>query len=134
MPKDLFTLARSTRYPLDAFVFVQQGLEFTVKRIHGEPGGAAEAGPPDEAVAKSRHVNGRDLCVGLRDYALDQYGLLARLVLQRWHILTCEDFGHIVFAMVEAGVLNKTEEDSLGDFIDVYSFDEAFGRQLNLNP
>ena len=121
----LIPVARSTKYPLDAFLFVQHGLDFTVKRMHGQH---TESGTADE----SRHVTGRDLCVGIRDYALEQYGLLARTVLTRWNIQSCEDFGHIVFTMVDAQIMRKTDEDSIRDFIDVYDFNEAFTPKLEL--
>lgn len=125
MAKDLVTLSRSTKYPLDAFAFVQRGLDYTVKRLHGEqkPGGDST----------TRHVTGRDLCMGLRDFATEQYGLLARTVLRRWNIQGTEDFGNIVFAMVDAGMMHKTEEDSLDDFIGVYDFAVAFAPSLELH-
>ncbi|MEL7089230.1 MAG: Minf_1886 family protein, partial [Planctomycetota bacterium] len=82
----------------------------------------------------SRHVTGRILCEGLRDFALQQYGLLAGTVLRRWRVTRCEDFGRIVFAMVEAGMMHKTDEDSLEDFEGLFSFREAFGKSsLALN-
>ena len=102
-------------FPAEAFQFVRDGLGHTVRVCHGDLG-------PDE----SRHVDGRDLCFGLKDYAIKRYGLLARTVLRRWGITRTEDFGRIVFAMVEAGLMRKTEEDSLQDFTQVYDFDEAF--------
>ncbi|MEM8739207.1 MAG: Minf_1886 family protein [Planctomycetota bacterium] len=114
----------STRYPLDAFVFVQRGLDFTVRRAHGE---LEEDYDPDDPDQPSRHVTGQMLCEGLRDFALQQYGLLAGTVLRRWRITECEDFGHIVFAMVQSGMMHKTEDDTLDDFHNVFSFREAFG-------
>ena len=121
----LIPVARSTKYPIDAFLFVQRGLDFTVKRMHGQN---AQSDGADE----SRHVTGRDLCVGIRDYALEQYGLLAKTVLVRWNIQNCEDFGHIVFTMVDAQIMRKTDEDSIRDFMDVYDFNEAFTPKLEL--
>jgi len=118
MAKDLLAIARQTKYPFNAFLFVQEGLDFTVKRIHGE---ADPAGPKAK-----RHVSGRDLCLGLRDVARERYGLLARTVLRRWNINCCEDFGRIVFALVEAGLLQKTDEDTMRDFVGVFDFAEAF--------
>ena len=120
---ELAQAVESTRYPLDAFVFVQRGLDFTVKREHGELPDDYDFEDDDQP---SRHVSGRLLCEGLRDFALDQYGLLAGTVLRRWHVTRCEDFGQIVFAMVDAGMMHKTEEDSLEDFKDLFSFREAF--------
>jgi uncharacterized repeat protein (TIGR04138 family) len=137
--KDLITVARETKYPLDAFHFVQRGLDFTVRRIHGEPpapppGAAASKGKGDpEVEVGNRHVSGHALCHGLRDFAIQEYGLLARTVLRRWHINCCEDFGKIVFAMVDANLMRKTDEDSIRDFVDVFDFNEAFAPGVQLS-
>ena len=64
--------------------------------------------------------------MGLRDYAVAQYGRLALTVLRRWNIHRTEDFGKIVFAMVEAGLMRTSEEDTMEDFQGVFDFDEAF--------
>lgn len=124
--KDLRSIARSSQYPLGAFLFVQRGLDFTVRRIHGE------LDENDSAQMESRHVGGRELCYGLREFASQQYGLLARTVLRRWRINSSEDFGNIVFAMVDAGLMHKTDEDNIEDFIDVFDFADAFSPQLTL--
>lgn len=108
--------AAAPSYPLEAFQFVQDGLAHTAKMVHGE------SSTPNE----SRHVSGQQLCLGLRDFAVQQYGLLARTVLNRWNIRKTEDFGRLVFAMIEAGLMRKTDEDTLEDFIGVFEFDEAF--------
>src|SRR5689334_18570051 len=88
-------------YPIEAYEFVQEGLGFTVDKIHGEKV------PP----GTSRHVTGRDLCEGLREYALLKWGLLAPTVLRRWNINRTLDFGTIVFAMVDNGMMQTTEDD-----------------------
>jgi uncharacterized repeat protein (TIGR04138 family) len=118
MDTDLYTLARSTKYPVDAFFFVQRGLDYTAQKVHGQ-------GKPDDEAA-ARHVSGQQLCHGLRDYALAQYGMLARTVLQHWNITKSEDFGVIVFAMIRAKLMRKTDEDSFEDFRGVYDFNQAF--------
>ncbi|MEX2217015.1 MAG: Minf_1886 family protein [Phycisphaeraceae bacterium] len=124
---ELHSIARKTKYPLDAFAFVQRGLDFTVRRLHGEQ--TTEPREGDE----SRHVSGQELCQGLRDFALGQYGLMARSVLRRWGITTCEDFGRIVFAMVDAQLMRKTEGDTINDFASVFDFAQAFSRDLVLS-
>lgn len=135
--KDLRTIARQTKYPLAAFLFVQRGLDHAVRAIHGDPPEAAEgSGAPvveDPAARESRHITGRELCFGLRDYAVQQYGLLARTVLRRWRIETSKDFGQIVFTMVDAGLMHKTDEDTLEDFEDVFDFAHAFVPELSLS-
>ncbi len=133
IPAELVELARSSRYPLDAFLFIQRGLDHTVRHLHGEDEDAPvdldspEAEAELEAAEKSRHVSGRQLCEGIRDYAIDQYGMLASVVLHRWNIRKSADFGRIVFEMVDSGMMRKTEEDRVEDFDDVFDFREAFG-------
>lgn len=109
--------AKAGPFPDQAYQFVREGLAHTVKVVHGDKADAED---------ESRHVSGQQLCLGLRDFALKQYGLLARTVLERWGVRRTEDFGRIVFAMVEAGWMRKTDEDSLEDFQDVFDFEEAF--------
>jgi len=101
-------------YPAAAFQFLRDGLEFTVQRIH------ADGSEPD------RHVSGRQLCHGLREYAIRQFGLLSLDVLEGWNLHRTEDFGRMVFALIELGVLAKSDEDTLDDFRSVYDFREAF--------
>ena len=125
--QDIAAIAEKSKYPVDAFIFVQRGLEYTVRRIHGKP--SANQKLTDEQM-QQRHVDGRTLCHGLRDYALQQYGLLARTVLKRWKITASEDFGHIVFAMVDAELMHKTDNDSIEDFTSVYDFADAFSPTL----
>lgn len=121
---DLVKLRGETPYPPQAFEFVRQGLAHTVQIIHGEIASASsEHGEHEDA---TRHVSGRQLCFGLKDYAIQRYGLLARTVLRSWSINRTEDFGRIVFAMVDAGLMRKTDEDSIEDFQGVFEFDEAF--------
>jgi len=98
-------------YPPEAYEFVQKGLHFTVVRTYGAQGSTG-----------ARHVTGQQLAMGLRDYALMNWGIMARAVLAKWNITSTYDFGRIVFAMVEGGILQKTEEDDLEDFRGVYDF------------
>lgn len=123
-PKSLKELAHRTRYPVDAFHFIRHGLDFTVHRTHKNPQRLPES---------KRHVTGRQLCEGLREYALEQYGLMARTVLRRWNIARTDDFGRIVFSMVEAGLMQATSHDSIRDFESVYSFDEALEPGIRLD-
>lgn len=116
-------------YPPQAFAFVQEGLRHTVERL-SEARESAQDGGAAQTAESGRHVSGQELCIGLREYAVSQYGLLARTVLERWNIRRTEDFGRIVFMLVEAGLLRKTDEDIIEDFSGVFDFDEEFGREL----
>ena len=109
-------------YPPEAYAFIQQGLSFTVQKLHGKV----------KDPKANRHVTGADLCEGLRELALNQWGRLARTVLRRWNITTTLDFGRIVFAMVEAGLMQKTEDDSLEDFRNVFEFRTALEAEYQI--
>ena len=101
-------------YPPEAFAFLHEGLGRAVRAIHGD-----EAGKP-------QHVTGQQLCQGLRDFAVERWGMLARTVLAKWNIHETLDFGNMVYLLIKHGHMKKTDEDSLDDFRDVYDFDEAF--------
>ncbi|MFO0829701.1 MAG: Minf_1886 family protein [Phycisphaerales bacterium] len=118
---DLREVARdSGPYPVEAYLFVREGLNHTVSRIHADTEGLTDV---------SRHVSGQQLCIGLRDFAIERYGLLAPTVLRTWNINRTDDFGRIVFAMIDHGLMSKTAEDSLEDFRAVFDFEEAFARE-----
>jgi uncharacterized repeat protein (TIGR04138 family) len=114
------------RFPARAYEFVLAGLGHTVKTVHGELAAqqmaTGDADPEDE----SRHVSGQQLCLGLRDFAINRYGRLARTVLARWNIQSTDDFGRIVFDMIETKQLRKTDHDRFEDFLGVFDFDESF--------
>jgi len=111
-------------YPVDSFVFLQEALSFTVQRTHG-------ARARDNTI--NRHITGRMLCEGLRDLALEKWGFLARTVLARWGINCTMDFGRMVFAMVEAGLMHKTDQDSIDDFRNVFEFEAAFEKSYSIS-
>jgi uncharacterized repeat protein (TIGR04138 family) len=77
---------------------------------------------------KPRHISGRELAGGVRDLALREFGLLARTVLGHWGVHATDDVGDIVFALVDAGVLVKEEEDTARDFRALFDFEEVFDR------
>jgi len=102
------------RYERDAYYFVREGLDFTIRMLKKNSHGTG------------RHVSGQELLEGLRRFALDQFGPMAKTVLTYWGVKQCEDFGEIVFHMVDKGILGKTEQDTPEDFKGGYDFDEVF--------
>ena len=113
--------ARDHRYAPEAFLFLHDGLMLTLKRLQ-------------EKEKKSRQISGAELAEGLRTHALAQFGPLAMTVLGRWGVRTTRDFGEIVFALLDAGLLGKTEEDRIEDFDDLYDFDAAFRAPFRPKP
>ncbi|MDH7502324.1 MAG: hypothetical protein QHJ82_06360 [Verrucomicrobiota bacterium] len=105
---------KDKRFHRDAYVFVTQAVEFTQKAI-----GKANKG-------RIRHISGQELLAGIKTYALDRYGPMAITLFDEWGVKRCEDFGEIVFNLVDHGLLKKTETDSRADFQGGYDFYEAF--------
>lgn len=107
-------LQRDRRYQRHAYHFVREALDHTHKM----------AGKPDREAM--RHVTGQQLLGGIRGHALEQFGPMALTVFHEWGVRRCEDFGEIVFNLVESGLLGKTDDDSRDDFKGGYDFEEAF--------
>ena len=107
-------LQRDSRFHREAYGFVRDALDYTQKNIvrTGKEG--------------IRHVSGQELLGGIRTYALHVYGPMAMLVLNEWGLQRCEDFGDIVFNLIESGLFAKTDQDQRGDFKGGYLFEEAF--------
>ena len=78
------------------------------------------------AAEEHAHISGPQLLEGVRLYAVGHFGRLAKTVFNTWGIYTTEDFGRIVFELVERGDMRKTDRDQLSDFCDVYDFDQVF--------
>ncbi|MEE3001591.1 MAG: Minf_1886 family protein [Planctomycetota bacterium] len=106
-------------YPLPAFNFVQEGLTFTSKQVF-------DVADPTSLQEMDRHVSGQELCMGLKNFALDQYGMMAPVVLERWNIKRTDDFGRIVFAMIDAELMSSSNDDTLDDFHAVFDFHDVF--------
>lgn len=106
--------AENPRFDGQVYYFLREALDFTIKMFEKPVDGP------------SRHVSGGELLDGIRKFALQEFGPMTKTVLNRWGIHRCDDFGDIVFIMVEKGVLGKTDEDRKEDFSGGYDFDTAF--------
>ena len=75
-------------------------------------------------------MTGKELSQGLRDFTIEQFGPMSKTVLAHWGITKTQDFGNIVFNMIDKKLLSKTEEDSIADFKEVYDFEAVFTNVL----
>src|SRR5262245_16529049 len=100
---------RGDRYDERAYLFVLASIEHLQHRL-----------------PERRHLNGQEVTHACRVFALEQFGLLARSVLDHWGVRRTEDFGRIVYSLVEVGVLVTQPDDRVEDFNGVYSFEQAF--------
>jgi uncharacterized repeat protein (TIGR04138 family) len=106
--------ARDPRYAADAYAFLRDSLDHTIRAI--QKGRGREAG----------HVSGPELCQGLRDYAIQQFGPMVPTILEAWGIRSTRDIGEMVFNLIETGAFSKSDTDTHADFDNVYDFNDAF--------
>ena len=101
------------RYHADAYFFLREGLDHAVKLRKRQLG-------------ESGHVTGQQLCEGLRQLAVKSFGPMVPVVFEYWGIRKTDDFGEMVWILIELGVFGRTDKDSREDFRAVYSFHDAF--------
>lgn len=102
---------QDTRYHMDAYEFVLDALTYTQKKFR-----------------RSKHVTGRELLEGIKVLLMERFGPMTLTVLRHWGVQSTEDFGNIVFNLVDRKVLSKTEEDNIESFRNVYDFDKVFNK------
>ena len=102
-------------YHAEAYQFTLEALNFTLKKLKAP-----------------RHLNAVELLDGIRRYAIKLYGPMARAVLEEWGIRSCQDFGEIVFRLINMGLMTKSETDSKDDFKVGYDFEEAFSKPFSM--
>ena len=115
------------KYHEAAYEFVNHALRFTQKRfgkqteVHSEP-------PPEDA-----HISGPQLLEGIRDLALKEFGMMTIPVFRHWGVTSTDDFGRIVFDMIEQKKMRKTDHDKLSDFFGVYDFEAVFDKDYQID-
>jgi uncharacterized repeat protein (TIGR04138 family) len=129
-------LKEDRRYPLEAYIFVFEALNYaqTVLGLGNESESEPTSGEAaaEEEAGPQRHVTGQELCQAIRQFALEQYGYMSKLVLGNWGLHATGDFGEIVFNLIRIGRMRKTPNDRREDFDNVYDFDAAFREQFRI--
>ncbi|MFN0052039.1 MAG: Minf_1886 family protein [Planctomycetales bacterium] len=113
------------RYHQNAYRFMFASLCRTQQKL----GRSQAHGVEDERA----HISGQELLEGIREFALLQFGLMARTVFHCWGIHATEDFGRMVFELVERGEMRKTDGDQLSDFFDVFDFTTALEDEYRID-
>ncbi len=117
---------RDPRYAYEAYEFVFEALGHAQKLL------GRSATPEGGEPSPQHHVTGPELLDGIRDLALREFGLMARTVFRMWGIERTDDFGEIVFRLVESNLMSKTDEDTLDDFRNVFDLDEALVKNYRI--
>jgi uncharacterized repeat protein (TIGR04138 family) len=107
--KEIIERGRDTRYKLQAYNFILNGLDFYRTKV-----------------GERRHFTGQELSHGLLEFAQAQFGPLARRTLAHWGVNSTDDFGYLVYNLIDIKLIRKQERDSLRDFFEVVDFDGFF--------
>ncbi len=127
-------LRKDGRYALDAYAFVFEALHFAQNVLEMGTECPTERAEASEEESPQRHVTGQELCEAVRRLALEQYGYMAKTVLNSWGVHRTGDFGEIVYNLIGIGQMHKTPDDRREDFDDVYDFDVAFQQEFKIQP
>lgn len=131
----LALLRQDPRYKLEAYAFVFEALTYAHKILG--MGAVRPSEPPEESEEEAegeRHLTGQQLCEAIRQYALEQYGYMAKTVLNSWGVFTTGDFGEIVFNLIGIGQMRKTKDDRREDFNDVFDFETGLRESFQIKP
>ncbi len=123
------------RYPIDAYIFVRDALAYASDSL--ELGSQcypadAEVDASTQLARRERHLTGQQLCEAIRQYALNQFGYMAKVVLKNWSIDRTGCFGDIVYNMIDLGIMKKSSQDKRAHFDDVYEFDDVFQNRFEI--
>lgn len=129
IPPILQLLERDPRYKLEAYQFVREALDYAHHVLGMGSSRPVPAGqdPPPEA-----HLTGQQLCDAIRQLAVDQFGFMAKTVLNNWGVHSTGDFGEIVYNLIEIKEMKKSDSDRREDFDDVYDFEDALEQQFEI--
>lgn len=114
-------IKKDPRYSPQAYQFVFEALDYTTNILGKNQ---------HKTTDRDRHVTGKQLLEGVRQYALKQFGFMALTTLEQWGVKQDEDFGNIVFNLVESGLMGKTETDTKDDFKNSYNFKKVFEEEF----
>ena len=115
---------KDTRFPIHAYQFIFEALDFTASKLGKKNNSSKE----DE-----RHVTGQELSEGIKQYALQKFGYMTREIFEQWGITKSKDFGEIVFNLVKSELMGKTESDSVKDFDNLYDFKVEYDDKFNFD-
>ena len=119
------------RYTLEAYQFVREALAYAHDVLNMT--GIETTDETEEEPEIEHHLTGQQLCEAIRQYAIEQYGYMAQVVLKSWGITSTGDFGEIVYNLINIRMMKKSPADRREDFDDVYDFDQAFRQDFRIS-
>jgi len=116
-------VSKDLRYSMQSYQFIFEALDYTASHLGKKY---------NSSIEEERHVTGQELSEGIKQFAMEKFGYMTRIVLEQWGITKSGDFGEIVFNLVDSGLMGRTETDTLEDFKDLYDFYSEFDEKFKL--
>lgn len=95
-------------YTLESYQFVSNAVSSTIAKLTAH-----------------RHISASELLVGIRNYAREQYGAVAPLVMDKLGLRTARNVGEVVYLLISVKLLSASPEDSPEDFNVSFSWEES---------
>jgi uncharacterized repeat protein (TIGR04138 family) len=124
-PKIWEIVRADPRYAYEAYEFICEAVTHTQARLGRLPGGEDD---PDE----DHHVSGAELARGACELAVREFGLMAPVVFRAWGVRTTDDIGQVVFNLIRAEKLSKSDRDDPDDFRDLFDLPAALSEGFEL--
>ena len=123
-------LESDPRFTLETYRFIQEALEYA---FFIGSSGASETSDDEFAPGVDGHVTGQDLCYAAAEYAVREYGYLAKDVLAQLGLRKTSDLGDVVYNMIRFGLMTQSDNDRREDFDDVFDLGEELQRLFKFN-
>jgi uncharacterized repeat protein (TIGR04138 family) len=124
-PKIIELTRDDPRYAYEAYEFVCDAVSYTQEMLGRSP---REEDDPDA----DYHVSGEELVRGACELAVLEFGMMAPVVFRQWGIRKTDDLGNIVFNLIRAERLSKSDRDGPEDFHDLFDLNKALAEGFEL--
>ncbi len=108
-------LRKHNQYEPEAYNFIYEAIDYADRNIVNK-----------NQKRRNGHISGYQLLEGARLCAIEQFGYLAKTVLNEWGVKSTNDLSEIVFNLVEHNLLKIRKNDRKENFDNIYDFNEVF--------
>ena len=106
-------LKNDNRYNSEAYLFVNEALDYAHDNVVMED-------------RKNNKVTAIEFLESAKQYAIKEFGFLAKTVLEEWGVKTTGDLGNIVYNLIKYKLWGREAGNTREEFDDVYNFNEVF--------
>lgn len=124
-PKIMDVIRDDPRYPYEAYEFVCEAVTYTQEQLGRVP-------EDDDDPDADYHVCGAELLRGVCELAVEEFGMMAPVVFRQWGLRMTDDIGNLVFNLIRAERLSRSDRDDPDDFAQVFDLDKTLTEGFEL--